>query len=148
MDPAEEKHLVEIERLIKTKVLLHDAEAFEPLPAAMPVARERGERPVRAPRAARPAADQPRADQPRVERPVRSVSDRPRAERPSPSEREDAYARNPDQPLPASSERTVVRRERVVPMLLQRRPEAPGVQRAASRPQAPDASDPQEHVTA
>jgi ATP-dependent RNA helicase RhlE len=108
VDPAEERHLAEIERLVKKKVLVHQPDDFSAEKSTMEPAprerRERGERTVRAPRTERA----PRTDRP-------APVDRQR-------ERDEAYARNPDQPLSRAPSAVTARRERVVPMLLQRRP--------------------------
>jgi len=107
VDPAEERHLAEIEKLIKKKVLVHVPEDFSAAKSlAAPAPRERRER---APRSGPTAA---------TARPPRSAMpgsvDRQR-------EREEAYARNPDQPLVRPMP-TTRKRNAVVPMLLQRRP--------------------------
>ena len=98
--PEEEKYLADIERMLKKKIDVERLPGFDPAAAAAraPLARDRA---ARAPRGADRAS--PRAaerDAPRRERPAA-------ASRPAPArsareqEREDAYARNPDQPLPA-----------------------------------------------
>jgi ATP-dependent RNA helicase RhlE len=96
--PEEEKHLAEIERLLKKKI---DVRTFERLDVAAPAAASRprearAERSERAPREARAE---------RAERAPRETRE-PRERHPeTPSrrqqERDEAYARNPDQPLPA-----------------------------------------------
>ncbi len=160
VDPAEEKYLAEIERLLKKKVLVHQPESYAIEKAAIgaherPVRRERAPSGERAPRGER--AD--RGD--RAERAPRRSTGEPRTERPSHEERmrerEEAYARNPDQPLPASRPAAAqaaphgghgVRRHasaRPVPMLLQKRtPAASAVAEApadAAPAQAPATTD-------
>ena len=116
VDPAEDKYLAEIERLVKKKVLVHQPEDFSAEKATLaPSPRERRERGERTPRPGRT---------PRNEAVPPPVRDRQR-------EREDAYARNPDQP-PARAQPPAP--HRVVPMLLQRRP--------ASSPPAPPVPEP------
>jgi ATP-dependent RNA helicase RhlE len=104
--PEEEKYLVEIERLLKVKMAIEKFDGFDPVAATV-----------------RTASPRPRSSHaPRAEgrEPSRS-SHAPRAEtratprreaaalRPAPSrntrelEREEAYARNPDQPLPSAA---------------------------------------------
>ena len=117
--PEEQKYLVEIEKLLKKTIAIADAGGFDPASATEP-RRERskqGERPSRA-----------RGGAPRHER------DEPRAARPAPNgdarraEREAAYAKNPDQPLPRREHAShphahihAARRTKPVPMLLQKR---------------------------
>ena len=103
----EEKYLSEIERLLKKKIAVRTLDGFDPAAAT-----------ARAPHAPRAAARHPRGEaKPAPERaPVRAED---RAERaparvertpapvsrsPREQEREDAYARNPDQPLPARTD--------------------------------------------
>jgi ATP-dependent RNA helicase RhlE len=85
--PEEEKYLSEIERLLKKKIDVRREEGFDPVAASerKPAPRERAprERAPKAPARARPAAERT---------PSRSHREQ---------EREEAYARNPDQPLPA-----------------------------------------------
>jgi hypothetical protein len=110
VDPAEEKYLTEIEKLVKKKVLVHQPEDFSAEKAALaPSPRERRERGQRAPRPERKAP----------------------APRDRQQEREDAYARNPDQPLPRSTSHSRTTRDRDVPMLLKRQPVSPKVQTVA-----------------
>src|SRR5688572_9628586 len=105
VDPAEERHLAEIEKLVKKKVLVHVPEDFSAAKsAASPAPRERRER---APRSQAPAA---------TSRPVRTPMPTPVDRQ---RDREEAYARNPDQPLTRAP---IVKRQQAVPMLLQRRP--------------------------
>jgi ATP-dependent RNA helicase RhlE len=104
--PEEEKYLTEIERLLKLKVTVSTIDGFDPAAAAArsPSPRSRathaprgeGRAPraeVRAPRAeaAEAPALPPREHAAPRAAPVRSAREQ---------EREDAYARNPDQPLP------------------------------------------------
>ena len=135
VDPAEEKYLAEIEKLLKKKVLVHQPEDYSIEKATLAPAerRERGARTglrtERAPRTER-AERAPRGET--AARPERQThEDRMR-------EREEAYARNPDQPVPAlrgaatasanggQSVRSPGAATRPVPMLLQKRLPAPG----------------------
>jgi len=143
VDPAEEKYLSEIERLLKKKVLVHQPEDYSVEKATL-APRERGERPERPGRTSRTtrterpdSADRaPRADRAeRTERAPRGdVATRPdrQTHEERMREREEAYARNPDQPsVPSNHGATtsalgghVVQRpsaRQPVPMLLQRR---------------------------
>jgi ATP-dependent RNA helicase RhlE len=116
--PEEEKYLSEIERLLKKKIDVVHVDGFDPVAAAarsespksrVSRARPTDERasPRREPAAARrePAAPRQEPAAPRHE----SAASRhePAASRPAPArstrelEREEAYARNPDQPLPS-----------------------------------------------
>jgi ATP-dependent RNA helicase RhlE len=120
VDPAEERHLAEIEKLVKKKVLVHVPEDFSAAKqAASPAPRERRER---APRSQAPTA---------TSRPVRTPMPAP-ADRQR--DREEAYARNPDQPVTRPTLGAPRHRANVVPMLLQRRPvaEAPASQSTTS----------------
>ncbi len=104
VDPAEEKHLVEIEKMLKNKITIATVDDFD-MARAERAPREFGD----APRGARPRAEPARRTSsggdthaPRrahAEAPVRrrEADDAPR--RPRPEEREEAYARNPDQPI-------------------------------------------------
>ena len=81
---------------------------------------------------------------------VRRASEHaPRADRPAPvdrqRERDEAYARNPDQPLPRAPQAPIVKRQHVVPMLLQRRPVA---QTAETTPSVAAPADGVETTTA
>ncbi len=125
VDPAEEKYLAEIEKLLKKKVLVHQPEDYSVEKATLAPAerRERGgrgarpERGERAPRAERASRSAPRSE-PRADPAARtSHADRLR-------EREEAYARNPDQPLARTSPPRPGRAPEV-PMLLRKRPPAP-----------------------
>jgi hypothetical protein len=140
VDPAEEKYLSEIEKLLKKKVLVHQPEDYS-IEKASIGPRERGERPERTGRTSRTTRTErpesaeraPRAE--RAERAPRSeVATRPdrQTHEERMREREEAYARNPDQPSVASNHGAttsalgghVVQRpsaRRPVPMLLQRR---------------------------
>jgi ATP-dependent RNA helicase RhlE len=133
VDPAEEKHLVEIERLLKKKVLVHQPEDYslEKATLAPTERRERSsragrpERVERAPRTARVAKPTVTDAAPRT-----THEDRMR-------EREEAYARNPDQPMTRQAPRGNGNGKTLeVPMLLRKRPGvAAGV--LASAPSAP-----------
>ncbi len=126
VDPAEEKHLAEIEKLLKKKVLVHQPEDYSLEKATLapterrerPGRSARGERTERAPRSARPSA--PAAD------PVRESRERRREPRVTHAdrmrEREEAYARNPDQLLPAVAGTRPAGKAREVPMLLRKLP--------------------------
>ena len=100
--PEEERHLGEIERLLKKKIAIVTAEGFDPSTARA----ERSPRPSRAApsdRSPRPprgdaSARAPRA--PRTEHPHEDRSARPPREDPR-IERERAFALNPDQPVAA-----------------------------------------------
>jgi ATP-dependent RNA helicase RhlE len=152
VDPAEEKHLVEIERMLKKKVLVHQPEDYSLEKATLAPA-ERRERGVRG--AARPA----RAERPvptgrseTAERAPRAV----RAPRAAPDEaprvshddrlreREEAYARNPDQPVQRVTGRGNGKAVEV-PMLLRKRPSVPALPESA--PAAQRSIDPAEPVT-
>ncbi|HTP98273.1 MAG TPA: DEAD/DEAH box helicase [Casimicrobiaceae bacterium] len=93
--PEEEKYLSEIERLLKKKIEVRSEEGFDPVAASerKSAPRERAPR-ERAPRERAPRERAPKA--PAGERPAERAPSRSRREQ----EREDAYARNPDQPLP------------------------------------------------
>ena len=99
--PEEEKYLTEIERLLKIKVNVCTLDGFDPAAASAHSPSPRT-RTAQAPRADAHASRSPRA--PRTEAPtaparVRSArTELPRSAREI--EREEAYARNPDQPLP------------------------------------------------
>ncbi|MBK9115156.1 MAG: DEAD/DEAH box helicase [Betaproteobacteria bacterium] len=106
--PEEEKYLADIERLLRKKVDVVRLEGFDPTAAAAraPLTRARA---ARAPRAA--DRESPRVadrESPRMVEREAPRRERPAAaSRPTPArsareqEREDAYALNPDQPLPA-----------------------------------------------
>ena len=111
--PEEEKYLTEIERLLKIKVSVSTIEGFDPAAAAAhsPSPRSRATHASRGEgRAPRSEARAPRAEAratraegaeapampPREQVAPRAASVRSAREQ----EREDAYARNPDQPLP------------------------------------------------
>ena len=140
VDPAEEKYLSEIERLLKKKVLVHQPEDYSVEKATLAPAerRERPERTGRTSRTTRTERPDSAARAPRAERAERAprgdVATRPdrQTHEERMREREEAYARNPDQPpVPSSHGATtsalgghVVPRQgtrRPVPMLLQRR---------------------------
>ncbi len=98
--PEEEKYLVEIEKLLKKKIEVRTKEGFDPVAATARAATVRStERTTRrddarAPRE-RTATRPPRHDAPHSDA-GRAPVGRSRREQ----EREEAYARNPDQPLP------------------------------------------------
>jgi ATP-dependent RNA helicase RhlE len=139
VDPAEEKYLHEIEKLLKKKVLVHPVEQFAPVRPAREAIAERTERRERV-RTER-AHSEPRREA-RIER-----------ER----DREAAYAKNPDQPVPArasgggNGESVPVSRlsagapgakSRPVPALLMKRPVA-AAQESVVTQQAEPATAPQ-----
>jgi ATP-dependent RNA helicase RhlE len=146
VDPAEEKHLVEIERMLKKKVLVHQPEDYSLEKATLAPA-ERRERGVRAPRSPRPERSEPAARAPRAPRVPRASAvvpdDAPRTTHDDRMrEREEAYARNPDQPL-----RPVARtlgKAPEVPMLLRKRPAVPSSPESA--PTLQRMADPAEPV--
>jgi hypothetical protein len=148
--PEEEKHLAEIEKLLKKKIVLCAAEGFDAT-AALAGARERapratsGARGERAPRSANGSGEHRASRREHAEngpsraRPARAAVKRDTGdETPAPftsngdarrAEREAAYARNPDQPL-VHREGTpthphahmhAARKTRPVPVLLQKR---------------------------
>ena len=100
--PEEDKYLTEIERLLKKKIDVVRLDGFDPSAAAAraPLTRDRATRGSRSSDRASPRTslrEAPRRETPaapRAEPPARSAREQ---------EREDAYARNPDQPLPARS---------------------------------------------
>jgi|KBSSwiStaDraftv2_1062776.scaffolds.fasta_scaffold00366_21 ATP-dependent RNA helicase RhlE len=104
--PEEEKYLVEIERLLKVKMAIEKFDGFDPVAAAVRTASPRP-RSSHAPRAE--GRETPRASHaPRAE--TRAAPRRePAAPRNVPSrntrelEREEAYARNPDQPMTSAT---------------------------------------------
>jgi len=97
----EEKYLAEIEKLTKKKITVRTQEGFDPVAASAraaaprahdkPARREESRRDEARPLRERDPARREHADRPRAE------TGRSRREQ----EREEAYARNPDQPLPA-----------------------------------------------
>ncbi len=99
--PEEEKYLAEIEKLMKKTIAVRTQEGFDPVAAsarsAAPRATERSIRrdDARPPRERTTATRPPRHDASHGETPRAPVG-RSRREQ----EREEAYARNPDQPLP------------------------------------------------
>jgi ATP-dependent RNA helicase RhlE len=160
VDPAEEKYLSEIEKLLKKKVLVHQPEDYSVEKASIGP-RERGERPERTSRTSRTArTDRPDSAAPRAPRAERAeraprgdVAARPDRQTHDERmrEREEAYARNPDQPAAASTHGAttsalaghVVQRQgarRPVPMLLQRR--MPAAAATAEAPAAPVVASP------
>ncbi len=147
--PEEEKYLAEIERLLKKKV---EIEVVDDFVAPVRSSSDRTERPERvspAARAGRSSPARPR-EAARPERPAASAArpSVPREQRER--EREEAYARNPDQPIvrrdgpypdatagaarghgPAPGVRA-----RPVPVLLMRRPPPPAAPTTAPLPEA------------
>jgi ATP-dependent RNA helicase RhlE len=120
--PEEEKYLVEIEKLLKRKVPVVTAEDFDP----SNVRAERVQRPARASKTVR----EPRAHKQSHANAAHRASTADRR-----AEREAAYAKNPDQPLPAHASKarpalthghahhgSAHRSKRPVPALLMKRP--------------------------
>lgn len=94
VDPVEEKHLIEIEKMLKKKINVASFDDFD-LARAQRAPREHGD----APRGPRTRAD---ASRPGEARSTTRHRAEPRDElprRPRPEEREEAYAKNPDQPM-------------------------------------------------
>src|SRR5690348_6621666 len=107
--PEEEKYLVEIEKLLRKKIAIADVEGFEPQSTPSP----RRERSAHGERSARSGERSTRGERPaQGERTARAHGGRARergeSRAPGPAsngdarraEREAAYAKNPDQPLP------------------------------------------------
>jgi ATP-dependent RNA helicase RhlE len=140
--PEEEKHLAEIEKLLKKKILIQAVDGFDA--AAVQSSRERSPRPVKGSRDER---ETPRhahtangAAAPRV-RPARAAASRDTTQHGAQpfasngdarrAERDAAYAKNPDQPIvkPADASSAshphahmhAARKAKPVPMLLQKR---------------------------
>ena len=121
--PEEEKYLTEIERLLKKKVDVRTLDGFDRAAqgaSAVSTPREpREPRAVREPRAPR-AVREPREQQQEEPRVARE-----RTATPAPSrrdqEREEAYARNPDQPLPVRQHPARAAKAQPVPALLMKR---------------------------
>jgi ATP-dependent RNA helicase RhlE len=96
VDPAEEKYLAEIERMLKTKIAVISPEGFDATDvASAPRERATGER-----RGSERRREErtPATRAPAERTAVREAAPR----RPAREEREDAYARNPDQPIQAA----------------------------------------------
>ena len=133
VDPAEEKHLAEIERLLKKKVLVHQPEDYSVEKAAQPPLERRD----RSERTSRPGARAERGE--RSERAPRPATVREEAPRITHAdrirEREEAYARNPDQPIVRVQ--THLTKAREVPMLLRRLPSAEAEAPVAQPPAVP-----------
>jgi superfamily II DNA/RNA helicase len=95
IDPAEEKYLADIERMLKKKIEILTLDGFDPARVDRAAPRER--------KTERPAAER------RGERTAtpRAASGRSpdAARRPDREERDLAYAKNPDQPLPRAAEK-------------------------------------------
>ncbi len=114
--PEEERYLADIERLLKKKIEVATADGFDPS-TIRPERRERAPREKPAPREAAKGKSAERAPRPRGPKPAPGSADgvarhrertigsaTPRAtslRETHREERERAYARNPDQPLPA-----------------------------------------------
>ncbi len=92
VDPAEEKYLADIERMLKKKIEVCAPEGFDPGRAERSPRERRSAVSTVAHRSERPATERPRAPA----RPRETAAPR----RPDREERDDAYAKNPDQPLP------------------------------------------------
>jgi len=150
VDPAEERHLAEIERLLKKKVLVHQPEDYSLEKATLAPAerRERAsraghpERAVRAPRAPQPAAIDESPRTPRPPRPA-AIDETPRITHTDRlREREEAYARNPDQPVQRVTGRGNGKAPEV-PMLLRKRPTPPALLESAPAAQrSTDSAEP------
>ena len=100
--PDEERYLADIERLLKKKIEMFSADGFDASAARAERLKRSGhaapDRASHAPRSAHgaKATHAPRAEHPAPGRSPRSPREDPRIER------ERAYAKNPDQPLPSS----------------------------------------------
>ena len=92
IDPAEEKYLADIERMLKKKIEVLSPDGFDPTRVDRAPRERRSERPAAERRGERTAAP-------------RATSARPTdaARRPDREERDLAYAKNPDQPLPSAA---------------------------------------------
>ena len=143
--PEEDKYLIEIEKMLKKKIDVLEVDGFDPAAAAARTPlRERSERPRRATSrdgsaAKRETTAPARASVPReatestdaVTAPVRASAPRtaPEGRSQREIERELAYARNPDQPLPArtaeeqgSAHARQAAKRKAIPALLMKRP--------------------------
>jgi ATP-dependent RNA helicase RhlE len=133
--PEEEKYLADIERLLKKKI---EVRAFDGFDAEAPRPREaresratrapRESRETRAPREsreARPPRESRETHAPRESAEARAPRDNVERHAAGPSrrqqEREDAYARNPDQPLPSREQASRGPKPKPVPALLMKR---------------------------
>jgi ATP-dependent RNA helicase RhlE len=139
VSPEEDKYLVEIEKMLKKKIAVLDLDGFDPIAAAARTPlRERSERPRRgAARDTGETATHEKATRPPAPRENSEATVRASAHRAAPQarsereiERELAYARNPDQPLPvrpaggdhgAHHPRHAAKRQ-PIPALLMKRP--------------------------
>ncbi len=109
VSPDEEKYLSEIEKLTKKKINVRTQAGFDPEAARAATPSRTHDRPARVPREREPARRDADVDAvavrdddgPRVRRERDSSRAEPGARSRREQEREDAYARNPDQPLPA-----------------------------------------------
>jgi ATP-dependent RNA helicase RhlE len=121
--PEEEKYLAEIERLLKKKVEVRTPDGFQGSEAKPREAREartvRVPRTVREPRESREPRSVPEPREPRVPRESHETSAAAPSRRQQ--EREEAYARNPDQPTPSRSHAAPGARPKPVPALLMKR---------------------------
>jgi len=131
--PEEEKYLTEIERLLKRKLAVNSPDGFDASRSSAPASsrtREQREpravRPQREPREQRDPVQQREAREQRD--PVEQREPRVARERSAPAapsrrdqEREEAYARNPDQPLPARAHPVRAGKPQPVPALLMKR---------------------------
>jgi len=122
--PEEEKYLAEIERLLKKKLAVRSFDGVERAPSAPK------EREVRAPRERREPRERSEPREPSEAVAPREPSEArvPRERAPGPAapsrreqEREEAYARNPDQPLPARGHPARGGKPQPVPALLMKR---------------------------
>jgi ATP-dependent RNA helicase RhlE len=111
VDPAEEKHLAEIEKMLKKKIAVETFDDFD-MARAERTPRERGDAPRGAARSSRGDSPARRTTSDATHRTASDVRRTPDASRrtemrdeaprrPRPEEREEAYALNPDQPIPA-----------------------------------------------
>jgi ATP-dependent RNA helicase RhlE len=106
VDPSEEKYLAEIERMLKIKVAVVSPDGFDADAAAANAPRERSSERGGSERRReeRPGAERGRAPRPaaRESAPRDAAGRDATPRRPAREEREDAYARNPDQPVHAA----------------------------------------------
>jgi ATP-dependent RNA helicase RhlE len=102
VDPAEEKYLADIERMLKKKIEVGTPEGFDADRAERTPVRERRPSGASASHERRPSA--PSAER-RSDRPAAAERGRTPAppRRPDRDAREEAYAKNPDQPLPRAN---------------------------------------------
>jgi ATP-dependent RNA helicase RhlE len=93
VDPAEEKHLVEIEKLLKSKITVATPDDFDMAAAHAP--RERASERT----SERPSRERGSTTRTRERGTAERRTSAHETRRPTREEREDAYAKNPDQPL-------------------------------------------------